>query len=308
MNLKATIISNILAILVCALSLWPASEAFASDDLSPVVSTAWLAEHMSESDLVILHMGQKGTFEEGHIPGARSASLRQMIRVNEAGIRDEMLPADDMFKILSELGIDENSRIVIYFAEEGAAWAVARYLLILEYVGMTGRAAYLDGGLPKWVAEGRGVSKEASVFESTDHEFKIVPDILVDIKWLTVNYQRSGIAVIDGRPAEEFTGLAGHWDRLGHIPGAGSIPFFTLLAEDPAYLLKSKEELSIMFAEAGVNSGDTVVVYCGTGLWASLPYLAARHLDYEVRLYDGSFQEWSSTKGLPVTAQGKDEN
>ena len=60
-----------------------------------------------------------------------------------------------------------------------------------------------------------------------------------------------------------------------------------------------------MFREAGVKSNDTVVVYCGTGLWASLPYLAARHLGYEVRLYDGSFQEWSATENLPVVAPGK---
>ncbi len=283
-----------------------ATEERGNSTVSPVVSTAWLAEHISDSDLVILHMGRKGTFEEGHIPGARSASLRQMIRINEAGIRDEMLPAKDISLILSELGIGEDSRVIIYFAEEGAAWAVARYLLTLEYVGMTGRAAYLDGGLPKWAAEKREISKEVSIFESTDHEFVIVPDILVDIEWLTANYENSGIAIIDARPSEEFIGLAGHWDRLGHVPGAGNMPFFGLLSEDPSYMLKSKKELSKMFAEAGVNPGDTVVVYCGTGLWASLPYLAARHLDYEVRLYDGSFQEWSSAKSLPIAT--KDNN
>ncbi len=108
---------------------------------------------------------------------------------------------------------------------------------------------------------------------------------------------------MDGRPAEGYSGLAGHWARLGHIPGAGNIPFFTLLAEEPPYLLKSREELADMFRAAGVQPGDTVVVYCGTGLWASLPYLAARYLDYDVRLYDGSFQEWSATEDLPVVSE-----
>ncbi|UCC45151.1 MAG: hypothetical protein JSU65_04350, partial [Candidatus Zixiibacteriota bacterium] len=71
---------------------------------------------------------------------------------------------------------------------------------------------------------------------------------------------------------------------------------------EPPYLLKSREKLSDMFREAGANPGDTVVVYCGTGLWASLPYLAARYLNYEVRLYDGSFQEWAAAESLPVVA------
>lgn len=307
MRLNAILLLSLL-ISVGNQSVLSAADEQATLTLPPVVSTAWLAEHVSDPDLVILHIGPKGSFDEGHIPGARSASLRQMIRVNEAGIRDEMLSAEDMSKVLSELGIDDDSRVVIYFAEEGAAWAVARYLLTLEYVGMTGRAAYLDGGLPKWVAENRKVSKEASVFKGTDREFATAPDILVGTEWLAANYEKSGIALIDGRPADEFTGLAGHWDRLGHIPGAGNVPFFALLAEDPPYMLKGKKELSEMFAEAGVKPGDTVVVYCGTGLWASLPYLAARHLDYEVRLYDGSYQEWSSTESLPIATKGKNDN
>ena len=112
-----------------------------------------------------------------------------------------------------------------------------------------------------------------------------------------------GIAIVDGRPAEGYRGQSGHWDRLGHIPGAGSVPFYTLLAEEPSYMLKSREEITDIFHVAGANSDDTMVVYCGTGLWASLPYLAARYLGYDVRLYDGSFQEWSATGGLPVATE-----
>jgi thiosulfate/3-mercaptopyruvate sulfurtransferase len=170
---------------------------------------------------------------------------------------------------------------------------------------MTGHVAYLDGGMPKWKAEEGPVSKEVPSIKTTDLAVAIVPEVLVDTEWLTAKYENSGIALIDGRPAEGYSGLAGHWDRLGHIPGAGNIPFFTLLAEKPPYLLKSREELLKIFSEAGAKSSDTVVVYCGTGLWASLPYLAARHLNYEVRLYDASFQEWSVTKNLPVLAPAK---
>ncbi len=305
MKLKATILASLLTILVCSSSLPVAPEAVASVALSPVVSTAWLAEHLADPDLITLHVGPPGSYEERHIPGARSASLRRMIRVNEAGIRDEMLSTEDIGKALSELGIGDSSRIVIYFAEEGAAWAVARYLLTLEYVGMTGRVAYVDGGLPKWVAEERPVSSEVLSVETTNLAVATVPDVVVDTEWLVARLGKPGIAVVDGRPAEGYLGLAGEWDRLGHIPGAGNIPFFTLLAEEPPYVLKSREELSDMFRAAGAKPGDTVVTYCGTGLWASLAYLAARYLDYEVRLYDGSFQEWSATENLPIVAPQK---
>ncbi|UCC45399.1 MAG: hypothetical protein JSU65_05635, partial [Candidatus Zixiibacteriota bacterium] len=228
MKFKATIFAGLLTMLVGTSSILLASETPASMTLAPVVSTDWLAEHLKEPDLITLHIGPSGSYEEQHIPGALSASLRRMIRVNDAGIRDEMLAAEDIAEALSELGIRDNSRIVIYFAEEGAAWAVARYLLTLEYIGMTGRVAYLDGGLPKWVAEDRLVSSKVTSIDTTDLDVSIVPDVLVGTEWLNARLKEPGIAIVDGRPAEGYSGLAGHWDRLGHIPGAENIPFFTL--------------------------------------------------------------------------------
>ncbi len=150
----------------------------------------------------------------------------------------------------------------------------------------------------------RSISRYPS-FETTDLTVTTVPDVLVDTEWLSARFEEPEVAVVDGRPAEGFSGMVGHWKRLGHIPGAGNIPFFTLLADDPPYVLKSREELSEMFRQAGGEPDDTVVVYCGTGLWASLLYLGARYLDYDVRLYDGSFQEWSTAEKLPVVAPEK---
>jgi thiosulfate/3-mercaptopyruvate sulfurtransferase len=302
MKLKATIFASLLIFLVCSSSVLAAPEATASSIMPPVVTTTWLAEHHDDPGLIILHIGPPDSYQEKHIPGARSASLRKMIRVNEAGIRDEMIPVEEISKALSELGIGNESRIVIYFADENGAWAVARYLLTLEYVGMSGRVAHLDGGLPKWVTEKHPVSSEVPSVETSNLVVKIAPNVLVDTKWLSARIEKPGISVLDGRPAEGYSGLAGEWDRLGHIPGAVNIPFFTLLAEDPPYLLKSKEELAKMFREVGVKAGDTVIAYCGTGLWASFPYLAARYLGYETRLYDGSYQEWSATENLPIVA------
>jgi thiosulfate/3-mercaptopyruvate sulfurtransferase len=304
MESKKIILLHLLLILICISYLPSAAEKSANAALSPVVSTDWLAEHLEDPDLITLHIGPPGSYEKGHIPGARKASLRRLIRVNEAGIRDEMLTAEDLAKALSEMGIVERSRIVIYFSDEQAAWAAARYLLTLEYIGMSGRVAYLDGGLPKWLVEEHPVSTEARSIEATDLIVKTIPGVLVDTDWLQAQLKNPHVTIVDGRPVDGYSGLEGHWTRLGHIPGASNIPFFTLLTEEPPYLLKSREELVDLFSRAGAVPGDTVVVYCGTGLWASLPYLAARHLGYEVRLYDGSFQEWSATENLPVATTG----
>jgi len=300
MKSRATILASAFTMIACSTLALSVAGASPITEMPPVVTTAWLAAHLEDPDLITLHIGPPGSYEKGHVPGARKASLRRLIRINEAGIRDEMLPAEDIAGALSELGIDGSSRVVVYLSEENAAWAAARYLLTLEYVGLTGRASYLDGGLPKWLAAEHPVSTDVPAVEATDLAVATVPGVVVDTEWLRTRLDEPGIAIVDGRPAAGYAGTSGHWDRLGHIPGAGNVPFFTLLAEDPSYLLKSREELEGLFSEAGVSPGDTVVVYCGTGLWASLPYLAARHLGYDVRLYDGSFQEWSATRDLPV--------
>jgi thiosulfate/3-mercaptopyruvate sulfurtransferase len=277
MKYKGIIASALLAVFVCAPLFPPAARAASSDPLPPVVSTAWLSEQLEDPDLVILHVGAKGSYEEGHLPDARKASLRRLIRVNDAGIRDEMLPAAELSAALGEMGIGKESRVVVCFAHEDAAWAAARYLLTLEYAGLSGRVTFLDGGLPGWKTGGFPVSKDVASFETTDPSVTTADDVIVDTGWLAKNLEQPGITVIDARPAEGYSGVSGHWDRLGHIPGAANIPFFTVLAEDPPYLLKSREELSMLFQKAGAEPGDTVVLYCGTGMWGCLPYLAARH-------------------------------
>lgn len=290
----------------------PASNVLATEPPSvgvmpPVVSTAWLADHLDDPDVVLVHIGRAGSYADGHLPGARQGSLRSLIRETATGIRDEMPAADDIARALGTLGIGADSRVVVYFSSEAAAWAAARFLLTLEYAGFSNRVAYLDGGLPKWRAEKRPVSGDDPAVEERD--LVITPDseVVVDTEWLRARLARPKVAIIDGRPAEEYSGLAGHWDRLGHVPGAKNIPFFTLLQEDPPYLLKRREEIARMFVEAGAQPGDTVVVYCGTGLWASLPYLAARYVGYETRLYDGSFQEWAAASALPIETSAPPE-
>lgn len=271
-------------------------------DLPPVVPASWLAENLDDPALVVLHIGPPQSYEAGHIPGALKASLRQLLTVSGEGIRDEMPSGEVLAEKLGAMGIDDRSRVVVYFSDEVAAWAAARVHLTLEYAGMAGRAAYLDGGLPGWVSEGHTTSTEIAAPEPVDVDIEIDDRVLVDTDWLRPRFDKPGTVLIDGRPAEGFSGQSGHWQRLGHIPGAANVPFFELLAEDPPYLLKTPEQLRTMFAEAGASPGDTVVTYCGTGLWGSLPYLAARHIGLDVRLYDGSFQEWSVDESLPVAA------
>jgi rhodanese-related sulfurtransferase len=191
--------------LICASTL-VASEDAASGAMPPVVTTGWLAEHLDDPDLVVVHIGRADSFEEGHLPGARQGSLRALIRETETGIRDEMPAANDIADALSKLGIGEDSSVVAYFASEAGAWAVARFVVTLEYAGFGGRVAYLDGGLPKWRAEERPVSTKDTAVEETGLRVALDTDLIVDTAWLSARLGRPEVAIIDGRPQEGYSG------------------------------------------------------------------------------------------------------
>lgn len=118
---------------------------------------------------------------------------------------------------------------------------------------------------------------------------------------MDANLGKPGHVVVDARNVEFYTGAkaGGRPERNGHIPGAVSIPFDSLLTDAPRF--KPERELRAAFAAAGVKDGDRVVAYCHIGQQATVVYFAARVLGYPVVLYDGSFEDWSA-RGKPVEA------
>jgi thiosulfate/3-mercaptopyruvate sulfurtransferase len=125
--------------------------------------------------------------------------------------------------------------------------------------------------------------------------------MIVDAQWVHDRLNDSGVAILDARPPAEFSGET-HGEgvnRPGHIPGARNVFWQTLVRSPDDSRLRDEAELRRMFEEAGAAPGDTVVAYCRTGGQASFLYTVARHLGYDVRLYDGSYIDWSRTE-FPV--------
>src|SRR6266702_2672958 len=172
--------------------------------------------------------------------------------------------------------------------------------MTLDYLGLADRTSILDGGLPAWRAEGKPVTAELR--EPKPGHFTPAPNgrLVVDAAWVKANMNKSGVAILDARAAKFYTGAeAGQMPRAGHIPGAKSIPFSSVI-EDTTNKFKSVEALRGLFNAAGVKQRDTVATYCHIGQQASLLYLVARYLGYEAHLYDGSFEDWSHRTALPV--------
>lgn len=283
-------------------SLATAQVANASSRASLVVEAGWLAQHLHDPDLVLLQVGTKETYDQGHIPGARFADFMALHTMggNPGDLTLEMPPIEQLHGALENFGISDKSHVVVYAADE--YWSPStRVLLTLDYAGLA-NVSYLDGGLKGWTAAGQPVSKEAPLPKKGQLSPLKLRPVIVDAAFVQAHEHAAGFAIVDARNTEFYDGTRGGGQRgqtkkLGHIPGAGNAPFDTFAAGDGQ--LKSDAEIAAILDKAGVKKGDTVVGYCHVGQQATAMLFAARLLGHNVLLYDGSFEDWNG-RNLPL--------
>ena len=293
----------ILTILALFASL-PAKAASPRDTL--VVSVSWLAQHLKDPGLVLLHVSDAANYAEGHIEGARHVSLQDISVSDRTGGGNGLtleLPAAEVLKEkLEAVGISDNSRVVVYFGN-APLQSATRVIFTLDYAGLGEHVSLLDGGQAAWVSAGQPLSQV--VPESRPGRLsplKIRP-LVATKEEVKSSAGTAGRAIVDARHEEFYSGArpGGGMQtphRAGHIQGALSLPFTDLT--DARLMLRSSEELAARFTKAGVKAGDTVIAYCHLGQQATAVVFAARTLGYKVLLYDGSFEDWTRYSEYPV--------
>jgi thiosulfate/3-mercaptopyruvate sulfurtransferase len=290
------VLTRQLAVAVLGASLGLTSPAAAQRD-QMLVSTAWLAQHLHDPNLVLLHVGGDGEYKAMHIPGARYVDMDD-VSVSEhtpQGLMLEMPTVESLHERLQKLGISNNSRIVVYY---GSDWVSpsTRIVFTLDYAGLGAQTSLLDGGMPAWVRDGHKVTDQIPAPRTGTLATLRIKPLIVDAAYVKQHIGKSGVSIVDGRDASFYDGVQngnshGSPQRYGHIASAKSVPF-TEVAHDNL-LFKSRNELAALFTKAGMQPGDTIVGYCHVGQQATAMLFAARSLGHPVLLYDGSFQEWS---------------
>lgn len=274
----------------------------AAEEKAPaLVSTGWLAAHLRDPKLLVLHvaMAHAGV-PKRLVPGARLLDYHAITEDHDS-LPVEMPPVAELARVFAAAGISGDSRVVLY--GEGPPHMAARAYVALDYVGHGDKTSVLDGGLEAWIADGNPTTGEPA----SGPPGRFVPhpreDMLVSADWIAKRLEDPATTLIDARPAEEYTGERQQEGlRGGHIPGAYNLYFMDLVASKELPRLKDLDAVKARFTEAGAAPGGTVVSYCYIGMRASYTYLVSRQLGYAAKFYDPSWAEWGRRSELPVVA------
>jgi thiosulfate/3-mercaptopyruvate sulfurtransferase len=260
-----------------------------------LVTTDWLETHAKDANLAVLAVGDAKQYGDAHIPGSALVEMQEISTLGDLTL--ELPPMAELVATFAKKSVSDDSRVVLYMTKDQAT-QTARLYLTLDAMGFGARTSILDGGFPAWQAEGRPVTSEVPAITPG----KLTPcrqtDVIASFDYVRTHLGSTEMRLVDARDTQYYIGATASRNRAGHIPGAASIPFSSLLDEHGK--MKPPETLQQQFSSAGVSAGDHLVTYCHIGQQASLLYFTARYLGYNVQLYDGSWEEWARHPELPV--------
>jgi thiosulfate/3-mercaptopyruvate sulfurtransferase len=265
---------------------------------SLLVTAAQLRERMTRGNLVVLHVGERADYNAEHIPGARYLPYEAISTPRGTGLMLELPRVEKLDSLFESLGVSDGTRIVLYWTKDWYS-PTTRVFLTLDYLGLGDRTSILDGGIAAWKASGGQVTRDVPPPVRGNLTVAARTDVIVDAKAVQAAVTDSRAAIIDARDARFYTGEAtGMHAREGHVPGAKNLAFSTLLDDRGAF--KPRATLAAMLDGAGATAGKQTIAYCHIGQQATVIYFAARLLGRDVRLYDGSWDEWSQRSDLPI--------
>ncbi|MEM8978974.1 MAG: 3-mercaptopyruvate sulfurtransferase [Pseudomonadota bacterium] len=278
-----------------------------ADDPQTLVSTDWLAQHLSDPDLRILdgsyylpnmNRDAKAEYDAAHIPGARFFDIDE-ISDHRSQLPHMVPPVEKFMSRMRAMGVGDGHQVVVY--DGMGLFSAARVWWMFKLMGKRD-IAVLDGGLPKWQAEDRPVEDLPPVIRDRHMTVSRQNHLVRDVTQVAAAAKLGDYSIIDARSADRFRGESPEPRadlRSGHIPGSQNVPYASLL--NPDGTLKPVASLREAFENAGVDLQKPAITTCGSGVTAAILCLAMERMgktDYT--LYDGSWAEWGMYGDLKV--------
>lgn len=279
----------------------------AKDDPKTLVSTEWLEQHLKDPDLRVLDASwylptdprnPRTEYEAQHIPGARFFDIDEI-----SDLRSELPhmapPVEKFLSRMRSMGVGDGHQVVVY--DGTGLFSAARVWWLFRLMGKTD-IAVLDGGLPKWLAEGRPIEDLPPIVRDRHMTVMRQAGLVKDVTQVAAASKLGDYEILDARAAPRFRGEAPEPRpglRSGHIPGSKNVPFGTLLNDDGT--MKDPDALRAVFEAAQVDLSKPAITSCGSGVTAAIINLALERTGHRNHsLYDGSWAEWGMYDDLKV--------
>jgi thiosulfate/3-mercaptopyruvate sulfurtransferase len=280
-------------------AIWMRAEAQSPAYQNPqlLIEPQELSPILASPGVRVLDVRPPQEYQQGHLSGAVNLPALAMDDL-EANRQGFPLPSDWAQRLFRYAGVTNSSHVILY-DDQGNRFA-ARVFYVLEFFGQT-HVQILNGGIKKWQSAGQSLTTDVPSVELGD--FRAVPQrsLLATSQWVAEHLKDPKVKLVDARTPEEYRGEKVLGPRGGRIPGAVNIVWTQMIESGEVKTFLDAAPLGKIFADAGVKPEQEVVPYCQTGMRASEIYVALRLLGYtHIRLYDGSWEDWSAVPQLPV--------